>query len=133
MMCMRFESKHQEIKSYTNVSFNRKNICMSVGRKFAFKFSDFLLNNKSVSSLFENFKRWSEYPDQQLLDTVQLLHSGEITPGRKLNYKGTDYSIGDYILPTSGAIIIKNFLKTSDEKFLIVYKKVDSYQRVYIL
>lgn len=125
MMCLRFEAKHQEIKAYTNVSCNRKNVCLSVGRKFAFKFADFLLRRESITILFEDFKEWNEYPNDQLLATVEVIHPGQITAGKKINFKGTDYSVDNYIVSDNGAIIIKNFLKTQDNEILVVFKKVN--------
>lgn len=124
-MCMRFEAKHQEIKAYTNVSFNRKNICFSVGNKFAFKYSDFLMNSEDITyPSFEDFKRWNQHPSEQVMTTIKIIHKGAIFPGKKVTFKGTDYSVGDYIATENGAIIITNFLKTSDNKILIVYKQV---------
>lgn len=130
MMCMRFEAKHQEIKAYTNVSSNRRNVCMSAGRKFAFKFANFLLNKETLTRFFEDFKEWYEYPDQQLLATVKLIHSGEIVPGKKITFKGTCYSVGDYIVLSSGAILINNFLKITENTFLVVFKKVNLCQEI---
>lgn len=122
---MRFEAKHQELKAYTNVSFNRKNVCLSVGKKFSFKFADFLLNFQDIGHpLLEDFKRWSQYPPEQLLAAIKLVYKGEIVPGKKVSFKGTDYSVGSYIVTENEAIIITNLLKTSDNDVLVVFKKV---------
>lgn len=122
---MRFEAKHQEIKGYTNVSCNRKNVCYSIGKKFAFKFADFLLNHEDITNpSIENFKRWNQHPSEPLLASIRAAYD-DIEYGKKVTFKGTDYSIGNYIPLEIGAIVISNFVKTGNDKLIIVYKEVE--------
>lgn len=51
------ESKHEVIRSYTNITRNRRNICYSISKKLGYVFANLLVNNngkKLLSSISEN-------------------------------------------------------------------------------
>lgn len=133
MMCMRFESKHQEIKAYTNVSCNRINICWSIANKFSFKFANFLANNGiDMNNFYENFKKWNHYPNHNMLNSIKSVYGERISPFKQVKFKGTDYCVGHYIMSVNGAIIIQNILKT-DGAVLLVYKNVGFFLSIIII
>lgn len=49
LWCMRFESKNREMKNYTNVTGSRKNLSLSIAKKYSMKFSNFLLTNSEIT------------------------------------------------------------------------------------
>ena len=45
MWCFKYESKHKEFKTYARVITSRKNICLSMAKKYQFKYAAFLMSN----------------------------------------------------------------------------------------
>jgi hypothetical protein len=43
--CFRYEAKHKEMKLYTHAITSRKNICMSLAKKYQYKFAYNILNS----------------------------------------------------------------------------------------
>lgn len=64
---MRFESKHREIKFYTNATTSRKNLPVSIGKKCMSKFAYTILQNAGfkqslIINELENSLQISEKP-----------------------------------------------------------------------
>lgn len=132
LMCFRLESKHQELKSYTNVSHNRRNVPVSIAKKQMYTFSDTILNFdpnclksfvssiKSITARFENIvldalKMWLT----QNQKTFEKLISAE-----RVTYKGTIFAKGEYLINNedSAALIIGIIITDNDA--IILYHSV---------
>lgn len=70
---IRPESKHQVIRSYTNNSINRRNICYSISKKLGYGFASFLINNigkKLLASISEYSLRSYERIDDTAIEFI---------------------------------------------------------------
>lgn len=89
---MRFEAKHQELKAYAKVCFNRINLRFSLGKKICFY-------NAADNSKYETLKRVKTFKginttlDKDFKDILS-----EYTSCHKVDYNGRMYTIGDIII-----------------------------------
>lgn len=123
LMCFRFESKHQQIKGYTNVCFNRRNICLSAARKLCYQFSSFIVNYKRVEGNINSFEKSTVKPEKRIIDLIKRQNPGELSFGSKVVFKGTTFRIGDFIVEKDYGILITNIVMVN-HKIILVYKKV---------
>lgn len=101
----RFESKHQELKSYTKAITSRVNIAYSLAVKFQFHFSlqlldkdDIFLKTKEIKYLAHNIKDskfYKEVKDNLAHYNVTIEDCNTV---KSLQYKGTYYSQNYYLL-----------------------------------
>lgn len=100
--CFAMERKHQEIKRYTNVNKNRKNLCFSAAKKMSIQEAATFLNRKNIFTKISEISKdtISEYP-----------HFHERLPNSQcvkfLKYCGQRYYIGDYIIHEDREFIFK--------------------------
>lgn len=87
-MCFKMEAFHKFFKIYSHVMPNRKNITVSLVRKYQYNFACLLFKNEAYSKV--SFGK-----------EIQTQFEEYIFPGRKfylgLNYKGTDYETRKYL------------------------------------
>lgn len=137
LMCFRLEAKHQELKSYSNVSHNRRNLPVSMANKQMFRFSDTLLNfdpeclanfvtsiKKSHMSLF----------DETVLDSIKIFLEqnnktfDKFVCAERITYKGTDFAKGEYlIIDDDSAALIKGLIVAYFE-VVVVYHFVSIFE-----
>lgn len=89
---MRFEAKHQHLKSQAKIMYSRKNICYSFAKKICFQNASNNLNN---SNLLKTVKEYSKSKEGFKKGYESLLLT--FIPCSRINLNGTLYLIGDYI------------------------------------
>lgn len=116
---MRFESKHQECKSYAKVCHSRRNICLSLAKKICYNNAHNLLNNED---LLINVTETKFKKVVQLKLASDDFKSFESCISSK--FKGTSYTLGDFILSKclryAHKILEIGVNKTKDELMLVV-------------
>lgn len=127
LWCMRFESKNREMKNYTNVTSSRRNLALSVAKKFAMKFSYFILksslqgihdnSNSNVSSL--EFLRTKAY-FKTLADkfTISQLQCASIL--EKYYFNGSMFLTDLYLFKNNRLFKILEVIKINEIVYLIL-------------
>ncbi|KAI8116607.1 hypothetical protein CVS40_11351 [Lucilia cuprina] len=84
--CFRFEGKHKEVKTYANVTTSRKNILLTLAKKYQFKFSHLLMTPDKNEIIFEeSHKLNNECIDLDALKIMTPQHLKQL--GKKWNIK----------------------------------------------
>lgn len=98
-MVFRFEAKHQQLKEYARVCFSRKNIPLTICKKFCLNFAHFLTQNQNRFRLIKDihYRGSLEFPVS--VPNCEFVSS--------LRYKGTCFSIGDIITRNNTQFIIR--------------------------
>jgi len=94
--CFRYEAKHKELKMYARAITSRKNICLTLAKKYSFKFAHFLLNQQNNKD-FIVFDKYKINSDLEFLSNILSMPYTNITSFSKINFKGTNYKIGSYV------------------------------------
>lgn len=99
---MRFEAKHQALKAYAKVCFNRRNLPYSLGKKIcynmAIEFSseaDFLIRIREFKTSGEVFHHFNQQLKKDFKNCARV------------NYNGHHYAIGDYIISNCSEFVHK--------------------------
>ncbi|KAK5638762.1 hypothetical protein RI129_013057 [Pyrocoelia pectoralis] len=127
--CFRFESKHRELKIYTNNTNSRKNIPYTIAVKCSLKFSYRLLNNIGLKQPLaydtnctkqENLREKSYYKNLDS-DKVGNIEDNIITFKNCVIYKGTQYAIDYYLLSKDLQLYkIVDIIMATDENIYFV-------------
>lgn len=133
LMCYRPESKHQEVKSYTNVSHNRRNIQVSIANKQQLRFSDTILNFNAVC--LTDFVTSIKKTNQSMFDEIVLnalkcfLEQNNksfenLNCAEKITFKGTIFSKNEYLIKDEdSACLIEGIVITSSNA-IIMYRNI---------
>jgi len=95
--CFRYEAKHKEFKMYARAITSRKNICLTLAKKYQFKFAHFLLNDKSNQIVVVAMKNIISSKHNEFVFNTLNISSNFFNSYSKINFKGTDYKIGNYV------------------------------------
>lgn len=91
--CFRFEAKHKEVKTYANVTTSRKNILLTLAKKYQLKFSHILMTPEKSYIIFEQSdivdSKYSSIIFKKLKMNPQKFISLD-----KIKYKGTTFQKG---------------------------------------
>lgn len=121
LMCMRFESKHQQLKSYSRAMFNRKNICLSLAKKISFHHAHRMME---ISDEFTKIKDYSKIDIDFLNQFKDQLLSYKVA--KKVNYCGTIYMIDDIIISNCLEFCFKILqigIDLKNDHIILIYKK----------
>jgi len=95
--CFRFEGKHKEIKMYARSITSRKNITLTLAKKFQIKFA-YLLMQPKKHDLVLNFKhKIKESQFGKLISDKYKITPNQYECYNKIEYKGTNYKEGYYL------------------------------------
>ncbi|KAF0709353.1 C2H2-type domain-containing protein [Aphis craccivora] len=97
----RYEAKHKELKMYARAITSRKNICLTLAKKYQYKFAHLLLNKESNQNLVVSMKYIITSSHKEFLSITYS----------KINYKGTDYEIGNYITNSIDEVCLYEILE----------------------
>lgn len=127
--CFRFESKHREIKTYTNCITSRRNAPLSVAIKCMLKFSNRLLLNKGLDGncIFEKQSK-EKFKNKFYSNKVNKGSFGcEILMSESYNFithveiKGTTYKLGYFLMSKSLKLFeIKDIIILENNKVIFV-------------
>lgn len=130
LMCFRLEAKHQELKSYTNVSHNRKNICVSIANKQMFRFSDTILNFNPdcLTNFVSSIKKINlSLFNKTILDSVKLFLKNhnktfqKFICAEKVDYKGTCFASKEYLIIDEDKAALIDGIIVADNNLIILY------------
>jgi len=94
--CFRFEGKHKEIKMYARSTSSRKNITLTLAKKFQFKFAHYLLRSETTLTIVNsNHNICSLYSES--LFSILTLSTADYKCYSQIEYKGTLYKRGYYL------------------------------------
>lgn len=99
---MRFEAKHQHLKSQAKIMYSRRNICYTFAKKICFQNASSNLNS---SKFLKAVKDFTKSRDRFKEDYKNLLSSFDSCS--RVNLNGTMYLIGDYIISHEANIAYK--------------------------
>lgn len=90
---MRFEAKHQHLKSQAKIMYSRRNVCYSFAKKICFQNAS---NELNPSSFLKSIKEFSRNNERFMKDFNSALTS--FVACQKVNLNGTVYAVNDYII-----------------------------------
>lgn len=116
---MRFEGKHKEFKIYSHVINSRKNICLTLARKYQLKFANYLTQDESpIYVIRENHKILSEF-ETFICESLNL-QSNNFVCYSTLHYRGYLYKTDFYLTQR-----INGTIKAYKIKHAILYEAHD--------
>jgi len=95
--CFRYEAKHKELKMYARAITSRKNICLTLAKKYQYKFAHLLLNKESNKTFVVNMRHMINSNHTEFLLNNSFMSSTSFDSYSKINFKGTEYEVGNYI------------------------------------
>lgn len=98
LWCFKFESKHRQFKIYSHVISSRKNICLTLAKKYALKFAYFILAGESINSVFhldEKFEIKSNYAP--IITNKLKIDNNTFKYYSRVSLNGNEYACGKYI------------------------------------
>lgn len=127
--CFKFESKHRQFKIYSHAMTSRKNICLTLGRKYQLKFANYLLQEKNFDDFFLDEKHevtmssFKEIIIEKLKSTPKAMKIFS-----KVLFRGICFANNFYVAKYIDDIqiyIILNIIKT--EKYVYLFcQRVDN-------
>lgn len=127
---MRYESKHREIKTYARVINSRKNITLTICKKFMFKYVNYFLSPKNcvvkVNSRHKIHSNFENFITQQLNVSVENLDIYS-----QIEYKGTLYKKDFYLHTFKDNFSFYNIIEiivTKFDKFFILCDEITDYE-----
>lgn len=102
-----FERKHQVVKSYLNTDKNRINTTYSISKKIGYEDARLFYNRKNI------FKNITSHGKRFIHEPIYLnhIHANINLPNikvvRKVDYKGTEYRIDDFVFSNDRIIAYK--------------------------
>lgn len=136
LMCMRLESKHQELKSYSSVCHNRRNILVSIANKQSFRFADTILSFDSTT-LHNYVSSVNKINPNLFSDTVLgavkcFLNQNNkkienFICAEKIVFKGTVYVKNEYLIINDESAALINGIVLSGSDVIIIYCYVPIY------
>lgn len=116
---MRFEAKHQHLKSQAKIMYSRRYICYSFLNKICFQNAS---NSLSDSKILKKVKTFSKSREKSLENLLSTFDSCS-----RVNITGTTYLIGDYIISAEEIFAYKILQIAADDhkdKVIFIVNKV---------
>lgn len=122
----KYEAKHRQFKMYAHAISSRKNICLTLAKKYQFCFANYLLNFSQKKSRYTFNK-----DDKIQTNFVNLICSklekneNNVECFDKVEFEGKEYKKGYYISTRSSdynIYIIVNFVLTDNQFFIFCQK-----------
>jgi len=116
---------------YARAITSRKNICLTLAKKYTFKFAHFLLN-KQNNKEFIVFDKHIINSDLEFLSNNVSISSTNIISFSKIDFKGTIYKVGSYVTCFKHNLCLYKILeivmiKNSAISFIVDQIQLDSY------
>lgn len=92
----RFEGKHKELKMYARTTSSRKNITLTLAKKFQFKFAHTILQ-PNIPNILLKLKHLTNSIDRQMIYINYLSGSSQFSYFNQIEYIGTLYKKGYYL------------------------------------
>lgn len=93
--CFRYEAKHKELKMYARVTTSRKNVTLTLAKKFQFKFAQNLMESEKNIIFKDKHRVISKYTE--IINTILNLTSSHYTCYTELKFNGILYKEGYYL------------------------------------
>lgn len=114
LWCFKYESNHIHSKIYSHCINSRKNICLTLSKKYQLKFAYLqqIKNNDTmeVLKLKNKHEKQSNYKNI-IYDELQVSNTKSIQFYSQITYKGTQFRIGDKIAVLENDILIFDIIE----------------------
>lgn len=126
--CFRFEGKHKEMKTYARVTSSRKNITLTLAKKFQLKYSYFLMKSpKSELIVFDKNEITINETVQNIIFNRTNLQVVQYKMYKEIQYRGTTYKENLYLIQGTSQHFIFEIsavlLVIKNNKIMILAKK----------
>lgn len=97
--CFKFEAKHKSFKAYAHSITSRKNICLTLAKKFQLKFANDILHSKNNPTEYQiDEKRKCNTAFLNIIvKKLKLNESNNISCFNQITFKGIKYNVGLYV------------------------------------
>lgn len=120
---MRFESKHQQLKTHARVMYSRRNVCYSFAKKLCFHHAYNMIDN---TDFFKRIKQYSTIGETMY---PQFRNPNCFYKAcKKAIYVGSEYKVGDYIVSNCNKFahkIIEIGVNELDDSITLVIEKIN--------
>jgi len=82
---------------YARAITSRKNICLTLAKKYQLKFAHFILNDESNQIVVVAMENIISSKHNEFVFNTLNISSNFFNSYSKMNFKGTDYKIGNYV------------------------------------
>lgn len=97
IICFKYEFKHRQFKVYSHCITSRKNICLTLAKKYELKFAYQLINPGKFSAISINLKDKIESSYSTMICQKLNVQKGMLESYSHLSYRGTEYRCGNFI------------------------------------
>uniref|UniRef100_A0A6P7H446 Uncharacterized protein LOC114344120 n=1 Tax=Diabrotica virgifera virgifera TaxID=50390 RepID=A0A6P7H446_DIAVI len=139
LWCFKYESNHIHSKIYCHCINSRKNICITLSKKYQLKFAyQILKNEEPTTTLSANsrHKRQSNFKNI-IYEQLNIVDKSSVQFYSQLRYKGTQFKCGDYISVLNNDIhiykIVEIILLNKDEILFFSQKLINTNYRSHFL
>jgi len=130
--CLRYEAKHKEMKIYAHVITSRKNISITLAKKFQYKFINNILNNYPNECVKEmSYKICTNH--NQLIQRNLGLSVDEFDCYSQVELKGTTYKVDYLVSNFTDELCLYEILEiifikiNGDIKFIVNQVQIENY------
>lgn len=119
---MRFESKHQQLKTHA-VMYSRRNICYSFAKKLCFHHAYQIMSNTDFFKKIETYSRTGVTKYPQFREQHSLYNAS-----KSVKYSGWEYKVGDYIISNCSRFaqkVLEIEVNESEDRIILVTKKIN--------
>lgn len=120
--CFQYEAKHKQFKLYSHAITSRKNICLSLAKKFQYLFADYVLNfSHSSINYYLDEKNEIECNFDSIVKHKLKVNENSIKYFEKIEYNGIKFKKNYYVAQYCNDYIIHkilNIVKFEDNVFL---------------
>jgi len=95
--CFRFEAKHKDLKTYARNISSRKNITLSLAKKYQYSFAFNILNNNNNKNIEINEIHKISCNNTTFLDRIFGSPSKNLLSYSQVKYKGTKFKTGYFL------------------------------------
>jgi hypothetical protein len=112
---------------YARAITSRKNICLTLAKKYSFKFAHFLLNQQHYKE-FIIFDKHKTNSDFEFLSNILSMSSTNVTIFSKIDFKGTIYEIGSHVTCFKHSLCLYKILEIVIVQNNVIYFIVEQIQ-----
>lgn len=112
LWCFKYETNHIQSKIYCHCINSRKNICVTLSKKYQLKFAYQISKKHNVMAILNlnnKYERQSNF--KHIIYAMLEVAESCVKMYSQLNYKGTQFKCGDYIAVLKNDITIYNIIE----------------------
>jgi len=119
--CFRFEGKHKELKMYARTTSSRKNITLTLAKKFQFKFAHIILQPTTPNVSLKHKHLTNSIPiDRQMIYNSYFSGNSQFSCYNQIEYIGTLYKKGYYLTKFTDQVCLFEI-----DEIIVVHESID--------